>query len=267
MRTLVLAIARHVPLAVFAAILAGGAGCFTKVILKSPDHGKSLQVGKAPGPFFAWTAERRTPFSLWLYGGEPGLQRGDEYTLTVSRDVSFGAGSTVYRAERIQERGHMIPPEQGWLASGKTYHWKVDGMVREEDGTISKEYECKAPRAFTLQARETVAVDLKLPKSTGGKETQVNVGDETFTGDASFSLEFGEMRKVAIHAWDDGQPITAGGNIWVVNVNENTKFGRIIIDKLDLEALKQINKGEVADFTFSLGGAEIVKMKLGSRID
>lgn len=249
-----------------AAVLGGGAGCFTKVVLKSPNHGDSLQVGRAPGPYFTWTEQRRTPWSLWLYAGEPGFSRGTEYTLTVAKDPSC-ARDIVYREERIAAREHAIPPEKGWLASNATYHWKVEGCVREEDGTIDSEFECKGPRAFSLQKRETVAVDLKLPISTGGKATQVTVGDEQFTSDASFSLEYGESKKLAIVAWDGEQKIAAGGNVWVVNVNENTKFGRIIIDKLDLEALKQIHKGEVADFTFSLGGAEIVKMKLGSRID
>ncbi|MBI4575613.1 MAG: hypothetical protein HY722_05045 [Planctomycetes bacterium] len=250
-----------------ALMLLGALGCSSATVLKFPNQGDSLQVGRAPGPAFSWTVQRRTPFTLWLVAGEPSLGPRDEYTLTVARDASFSKASAVYTADRIRERRYMIPAGQGWLASGVTYFWKVEGAVRAEDGELGGEHGCKKPRSFRLEARETVAVDMKVPRSSGETSTQVVIGDETFTVDASFSLENGETRTVAITAWDGEKRITAGGKIWVVGVNENTRYGRINIDNLTLEELTRINAGDVGDFTYTLGGDEIVKMKLGSRIE
>jgi hypothetical protein len=249
----VLASRSHCPLALLAV---GGSllmGCANTVVLQSPFNLERIGVASAPGPKFVWRPE--TPID--------GIYR-TEYKILVSRDQAFGPG-LVFSKEGLASGQYEIPLEEGWLPGGAEYFWKVEGIVRDKEGEVLEQLICQNPRSFVLEKRELVAIDFKVPTGPDVSSASVRVGDEESKADFSFEMENGERRALAIALVVAGKEVLVAGDITVVGVNENIKYGKILIDNLAPEKLVSFSTDQVGDYTYELGGLTIVKVKLGSR--
>lgn len=231
------------------------AGCQNPVVLLDPPSGESLDIGGSPGPHFRWTTTKPVAAD-YRY----------EYEIVVARDATFATDDVVYSAEGLKQVTHEIPSGDSFLPGGGEYWWRVTGVGRDQDGAIADELPCEKTRSFRLSKRPMVAIDVQVPEGEGVSGVLVRVGDDEFTESFSLEMEHGEPRRVEILFSKDDAPIRVAGRLQVVGVNENTEFGKIIIDNLVPDELVSISEGEVGDYTYQLGGDPIVKLKLGSRV-
>ncbi|MFC1707472.1 hypothetical protein ACFL59_11780 [Planctomycetota bacterium] len=224
-----------------------------------------MNLGRAPGPVFRW-------LSPVEYDAGEADGKHVEFTLVVSRNREFQSNAKILEATIRDQESYRIEPGEGWLRSGKTYFWKVTGVVVDSNGDVVDKLECERSRAFRIKPRDTVEIDLSLPVGSdptirkGSSATEVTIGDQKFTSDGTLRLEHGENRRLIVRAWHEGKRITAGGHLTAVKVNETTKFGRVNV-KIGIGDLIQVGKGEVLYHSYSLGGEEVVTMTLGSRVD
>lgn len=235
--------------------------CVHNVQLRSPRNAASLEVGANAGPHFAW----RTSYTI----RRPGDYQ--EFFLTVASDRSFR--DVKFKSKKLESRTYMIDPEEGWLSGGKDakYFWKVEGVVRDQDAGERVYLPCEKIRSFSLARRQTVQVVMTVPKGFQAKIS--GSGREFSTGIISASIENGERREVTIESIESFEPaddgpkekIVVAGHIWVVTVNDNTKYGKIAINNLEPDKLALIAKGDVGDYSYELGGERIIEMKLGGK--
>ncbi len=252
-----------------AALVLLSVSCVHKVSLRSPRNADSLEVGGNAGPQFAW----RSSYTI----RRPGDYQ--EFFLTVASDRSFR--DVLFKSKKLESRTFMIDPEEAWLPGGKDakYFWKVEGVVRDQDAGERVYLPCEKIRSFSLARRQTVQVVMTVPK---GFEAQISgSGREFSTGVISASIENGERREVTIKSVPSFEPagdgaqdgaedgpkerIVVSGHIWVITVNDNTKYGKIAINNLEPEKLALIAKGDVGDYSYELGGERIIEMKLGGK--
>lgn len=249
-----------------------GSGCTSYVTLLEPRQGdKVARLGTLPGPPFTWKIDLQTP-------------RRVEYTLTVR-----AAGRTVYQKDRIADRRHEIAPGEGWLAGDTSYEWSVEGQEVDDEGQVRQVLPCKEARRFFVEKREIVMIQFSAPRYVPTEaevaklelseealerarekglpcDTEWTVGDETYTGDFELPLEVGEVRAVALRVKRGDKQIGAGGTIVVLLANENTSLGKVLVNDLKWDELERIaEKGDVGEHRYMLGGAEIARLKLGSR--
>ena len=228
--------------------------CVHSIQLRSPRNADSLEVGGNAGPQFAW---RSSYLIRW-----PGDYH--EFRLTVANDRSFR--SVVHESGKLESHNYVIDPEKGWLSGGKNkkYFWKVEGIVRDQDAEERVRLACEKVRSFTLARRQTVQVAMTVPE---GFEARIGGSDSEFsTGIISVSIENGERREVTIRSVGSADhKIVVSGHIWVVTVNDNTKYGKITINNLEPDKLDLIANGDVGDYSYELGGERIVEMKLGGK--
>ncbi len=225
--------------------------CVHRIQLRSPRNADSLEVGGNAGPHFAW---RSSYMIRW-----PGDYH--EFRLTVANDRSFR--SVVHESGKLESHNYVIDPEKGWLSGGKNkkYFWKVDGVVRDQDSEERKKLPCEKSRSFTLEKRQTVQVAMTVPE--GFKARIGDASSEFSDGIISVSLENGERQPVILISKD--KTVQVFGNIWVVAVNDNTKYGKITINNIEPDKLALIANGDVGDYSYELGGERIVGMKLGGK--
>ncbi len=248
-----------------AALVLVSVSCVHNVQLRSPRNADSLEVGGNAGPQFAW----RSSYTI----RRPGDYQ--EFFLTVASDRSFR--DVLFKSKKLESRTFMIDPEEAWLPGGKDakYFWKVEGVVRDQDAGERVYLPCEKIRSFSLARRQTVQVVMTVPK---GFEAQISGSGREFSTDViSASIENGERREVTIKSVlsfesagdgaEDGpkERIVVSGHIWVITVNDNTKYGKIAINNLEPEKLALIAKGDVGDYSYELGGERIVEMKLGGK--
>lgn len=260
-------------------------GCSNTCLLQRPFNGEKLAVGSAPAPRFEWSTV------------DPVLHPNRaEYTLTVASDPAFARirlrkeglnGSYFQAAPKDPEEIKAL-----WLPGGAEYTWKVEGTVRTPEGEILDTMACANPRQFFLEKRPRVSIDFRLPREKAEpgavrpegpaptiRDARLAIGDEEFKDDASLEMEHGEVRSIVLTftlvepapPGAEGAPprerqAAVAGVIQVVGANLNTRFGRIIVDNFTPAELASISKGDVGNYTYQLGGADIVKITLGNKI-
>jgi len=259
--------------AALSALLVAGSlgGCAKTIVLTDPPTNKKIPIGKAPAPVFKWEHGA----NLDLSATDPNL----EYTLTIAKESGFAG--IVFKKNIRGRQDYQMPRGEGWLPSGESgtaYYWKVEGHLYQDSGETI-ELPCEAPRRFELEPRPTVAIQFKVPESPDGKDrTRVTIeGMEPQKSAFTFKLEYGESRKVKIESTLNEQPLAVGGSIQVDAVNDSTKYGTVIIDNVKVvstevggkkeSGLDEVMKGGVGDYTYKLGNEEVVRMKLGSRVE
>ena len=226
------------------------ASCAYRVQLRSPRNSDSVEVGGQASPQFSW----RSSYMI--------TRPGDyhEYSLIVARDRGFR--NVVFQKKKLESHSYVIDQDEGWLAGDTTYYWKVDGVVRDQDSEERKKLPCEKPRSFTLEKRQTVQVVMTVPE---GFTAQIgDTSSELSAGIISVSLENGERQPVTLTS--DDRTVQVFGHVWVVAVNDNTKYGKIAINNIEPDKLTLIANGDgVGDFHYELGGERIVEMKLGGK--
>lgn len=244
--------------------------CVHNVHLRSPRNAETIEeIGPNASPVFAW----RSSYGI----RRPGDYQ--EFSLTVARDRSFR--NVVYEKDKIESQSFTIDPEEGWLPGGPegTYFWKVEGVVRDEDANERAFLPCEKVRTFKLERRQTVEVHMSVPE---GFEARIGGKGDFTTKTIVAEIENGERREVEIRtvlsppeemesaggfgSSDPREMIELSGHIWVRNVNENTKYGKITINNVEADRLRQIAEGDVGNFSYQLGGERIVEMKLGGKV-
>lgn len=237
-----------------AALVFLSVSCVHNVQLRSPRNADSLEVGANASPQFAW----RSSYMI----RRPGDYQ--EFSLTIARDRSFR--NVVFKKDRLESRTFVIDPEEGWLPGGKDarYFWKVEGVVRDQDAEERTRLPCEKIRSFKLTRRQTVQVTMTVPD---GFQARIGGSDSDFSeGIISVSIENGERREVAIESLPSAEKkVVVSGHIWVVTVNDNTKYGKIAINNIEPDKLDLIANGDVGDYSYELGGERIVEMKLGGK--
>ncbi len=225
------------------------ASCAYRIQLRSPRNSDSVDVGGDASPQFSW----RSSYMI--------TRPGDyhEYSLTVARDRGFR--NVVFQKDKLNSHSYVIDQDEAWLAGDNTYFWKVEGVVRDQDSEERKKLPCEKSRSFTLEKRQTVQVAMTVPE--GFKARIGDASSEFSDGIISVSLENGERQPVILISKD--KTVQVFGNIWVVAVNDNTKYGKITINNIEPDKLALIANGDVGDYSYELGGERIVGMKLGGK--
>lgn len=252
-------------------------GCTSYVTLLEPrDDDKITGLHGTASPPFSWKIDLQTPLKV-------------EYKLTVKSQ-----GETIFTKQRIPDRQFQIQPGDGWLPGDRSYEWTVEGQTVNEEGQVVDVLPCKMSRRFTIEKRPTVVIQFSAPtfvekpaaaaaatgegegegaapapveeKKPVKVEVEFMVGDESAKGDFEVPMEVGEVRSVSLRATRDKRTISVGGTITVLQANENTKLGKVLVNDLQWDELVRIaEKGDVGEHRYMLGGEEIARLKLGSR--
>jgi hypothetical protein len=233
----------------------------------------TVAVGRKPCPRLEWNTNPplESPSSLRI-----------DYTVQISKGDQI-----VHKSQPLSGKLFYEPVDgECWLPSGASYSWQVEARIFNENNEVVKRVNCLKPRVFSLKRRPAVKIQVNPPRDADGTsspsgeaqnsvdiDTAIRVGNEDGKQNQPLhvSLEYGETRDIRMTVRRNGRTWTVGGRLQVVNANDYTDTGQIVIDDLTIlgnHGLKLVaEKGDVTEHTYSLGGVAVVNLKLGGTVD